>query len=72
MPMQFMAIERFRAGAKPVCAPPVFQRASGCVFQCDDLTLPQRWVAAWEHLTGFEIVPVVPGASAVADAVLGS
>jgi len=68
MPMQFMVIERFRA-------PPVLQRTSGRVFQvmqCDDLTLLQRWVAAWEDLTDFEIVPVVQGGSAVADAVLGS
>ena len=37
----------------------------------EDLTLLQRWVAAWEDVTEFEIVPVVAGGSAVADAVLG-
>jgi hypothetical protein len=39
--------------------------------QCDDVTLLQRWVGAWEDLADFEIVPVVSGGSAVADAVLG-
>jgi hypothetical protein len=88
--VQFMVIERFRSGARPV-----YERfrsegrlmpdgvafvASwvtadlGCVFQvmeCDDITLLQRWVAAWEDLAEFEILPVVPGGSPVADAVLG-
>jgi hypothetical protein len=41
-------------------------------MECDDITLLQRWVAAWEDLTEFEIVPVVHGGSAVGDAVLGS
>jgi hypothetical protein len=89
--MQFMVIERFRAGAKPV-----YERFAqrgrqmpdglefvaswvtadlGRVFQvmeCDDVTLLQRWVAAWEDVTEFEIVPVVAGGSAVAEAVQGS
>jgi hypothetical protein len=88
--MQFMVIERFRAGARPVYArfaergrqmpeglefvaswvtadlARVFQ-----VMECDDVTLLQRWVAAWEDLTDFEILPVVAGGSAVADAVEG-
>jgi len=41
-------------------------------MECDDLTLLQRWVAAWEDVTEFEIVPVVAGGSAVAEAVQGS
>jgi len=40
-------------------------------MECDDVTLLQRWVGAWEDLADFEIVPVVSGGSAVADAVLG-
>jgi len=88
--VQFMVIERFRVGAKPV-----YERFSsegrlmpdgvefvaswvtadlGRVFQvmeCEDLTLLQRWVAAWEDIAQFEIVPVVAGGSAVADAVQG-
>jgi hypothetical protein len=31
------------------------------LMECDDVTLLQRWVAAWCDLAGFEIVPVVPG-----------
>lgn len=31
------------------------------VMECDDVTLLQRWVAAWSDLVEFEIVPVVPG-----------
>jgi hypothetical protein len=30
-------------------------------MECDDVTLLQRWVAAWSHLIEFEIVPVVAG-----------
>ena len=40
------------------------------VMECDDVTLLQRWVAAWSDLIEFEIVPVVPGkdtAAALAD-----
>ena len=88
--MQFMVIERFRSGARPVyerfgtegrqmpdglefvaswvtadlCR--VFQ-----VMECADVTLLQQWVAAWEDIAEFEILPVVPGGSAVGDAVLG-
>ncbi len=88
--MQFMVIERFRAGARPV-----YERFGeqgrlmpdglnfvaswvsadlGRVFQvmeCDDITLLQQWVANWEDLVEFEIVPVAAGGSAVAEAVLG-
>ena len=31
------------------------------LMECDDVTLLQRWVAAWCHLIEFEIVPVVVG-----------
>jgi hypothetical protein len=40
------------------------------VMECDDVTLLQRWVAAWSQLIEFEIVPVVAGkdtAGALAD-----
>ena len=40
------------------------------VMECDDVTLLQRWVAAWSDLIEFEIVPVVAGketAAALAD-----
>lgn len=40
------------------------------VMECDDVTLLQRWVANWEDLADFEIVPVVAGGRAVAEAVL--
>ena len=39
------------------------------LMECDDITLLQAWVAGWEDLAEFEIVPVVDG-SRVADAVL--
>jgi len=38
------------------------------VMECDDLAKLQAWVADWEDLARFEIVPVVPG-SRVGDAV---
>jgi hypothetical protein len=41
------------------------------LMECDDVTLLQRWVGAWEDLADVEIVPVVSGGSPVADAVLG-
>jgi hypothetical protein len=88
--MQFMVIERFRAGARPIykrfgeqgrLMPDglVFVAAwvaadLGRVFQvmeCDDITLLQAWVANWEDIADFEIVPVVPG-SRVGDAVRAS
>ena len=40
------------------------------LMETDDVTLLQRWVAAWSDLTAFEIVPVVAGkdtAAALAD-----
>jgi hypothetical protein len=42
------------------------------VMECDDITRLQQWVANWEDLVEFEIVPVAGGGSAVAEAVLGS
>jgi Protein of unknown function (DUF3303) len=36
------------------------------LMECDDLALLQRWVAAWEDLVRFEIVPVTPSADAAA------
>jgi hypothetical protein len=38
------------------------------LMECDDLTKLQAWVAEWEDLADFEIVPVVPGGR-VGDAV---
>jgi hypothetical protein len=38
------------------------------LMQTDDVTLLQAWVANWEDLADFEIVPVVPGGR-VGDAV---
>jgi len=40
------------------------------LMRCDDVTLLQRWVAAWSDLVGFEIVPVATSketAAAIAD-----
>lgn len=34
------------------------------LMECSDVTLLQRWVAAWSDLVAFEIVPVVPGKDA--------
>ena len=31
------------------------------LMECDDVTLFQRWVAEWNDLMSFEIVPVVSG-----------
>jgi hypothetical protein len=87
--MQFMVIEKFRNGARPVyerferdgrlmpgedgiefVASWVSADLTRCfqVMECDDITLLQSWVANWEDLTDFEIVPVVAG-SRVGDAV---
>jgi hypothetical protein len=41
------------------------------LMECDDLTKLQAWVANWEDIADFEIVPVVPG-SRVGDAVRAS
>ena len=42
------------------------------VMECDDITLLQAWVANWEDIVEFEIVPVVSRGPAVIEAVLGS
>lgn len=34
------------------------------VFECEDVTLIQRWIARWADLCSFEVVPVVTGAEA--------
>ena len=77
--MQFMVIERFRKGARPVyerferdgrlmpshgiefVASWVSADLQRCfqVMECDDITLLQAWVANWEDLADFEIVPVL-------------
>jgi len=31
------------------------------LMECDDVVLLQQWVARWNDLVAFEIVPVVPG-----------
>jgi hypothetical protein len=86
--MQFMVIERFRAGARPIyerldrrgrMLPDGLEFVAswvtadlGRVFQvmeCDDVSLLQRWVASWEDLADFEILPVVPGGERVGAAV---
>jgi hypothetical protein len=36
------------------------------LMECDDVALLQRWVAAWEDLARFEVVPVTPSAGAAA------
>ena len=36
------------------------------LMEADDVTLLQRWVAAWSDLAEFEIVPVVAGKDAAA------
>jgi hypothetical protein len=41
------------------------------LMECDDITQLQAWVAHWEDLADFEIVPVVPG-SRVGDAIRAS
>jgi hypothetical protein len=85
--MQFMVIEHFRNGARPIyerferdgrlmpeglefVASWVTADLQRCfqVMECDDVTLLQAWVAGWEDLADFEIVPVVIG-SRVGDAV---
>ena len=42
---------------------PSFQRCFQ-VMECEDVTLLQAWVANWEDLTDFEIMPVVKSAEA--------
>ncbi|MEV4514036.1 DUF3303 family protein [Dactylosporangium sp. NPDC049525] len=36
------------------------------LMECDDLTLLMTWIARWSDLVDFEVVPVVPSASAAA------
>jgi hypothetical protein len=36
------------------------------LMECEDVTLLQRWVAAWSDLIEFEIVPVAPGTDTAA------
>ncbi|HVZ00281.1 MAG TPA: DUF3303 family protein [Dongiaceae bacterium] len=36
------------------------------VMECDDVTLLQRWAAAWSDLVAFEIVPVTEGKATAA------
>jgi hypothetical protein len=31
------------------------------LMECEDVTLMQRWIAAWSDLMEFEVVPVVAG-----------
>ena len=85
--MQFMVIEHFVSGARPIyerfardgrlmpeglefVASYVTADLTRCfqVMECEDITLLQAWVANWEDLADFEIVPVVAG-SRVGDAV---
>ena len=40
------------------------------LMECDDPALLQQWIASWEDLARFEIVPVTPSREA-ATAVLG-
>ena len=88
--MQFMVIERFRAGAAPVyerfgergrLVPDGVEFVASWVtadlrrvfqvMECDDITLLQAWVANWEDIVEFEIVPVVSTGPSVVEAVLG-
>ncbi|WP_327011853.1 DUF3303 domain-containing protein [Dactylosporangium sp. NBC_01737] len=36
------------------------------LMECDDLSLLMTWIARWSDLVDFEVVPVVPSASASA------
>ena len=36
------------------------------VMECDDRALLDRWIAAWQDLVDFEVVPVVSSAEAAA------
>jgi hypothetical protein len=37
----------------------------GCfqLMECDDAALLQEWIAGWEDLVEFEVVPVVPSSA---------
>jgi hypothetical protein len=36
------------------------------IMECDDPSLVAQWTACWEDLIGFEVIPVVTSAEAVA------
>jgi len=36
------------------------------VMECDDRQLIERWMASWQDLVDFEVIPVVTSAAAVA------
>lgn len=36
------------------------------LMECNDVTLLQRWIAEWNDLMAFEVVPVVPGSDTAA------
>ena len=36
------------------------------LMECDDLALLQQWIARWEDICRFEVVPVTPSAVASA------
>ena len=36
------------------------------VMECDDESLLQAWIARWEDLVEFEVIPVIPSADAAA------
>ena len=36
------------------------------IMECDDPSLLEQWMARWEHLTEFEVIPVMTSAEAVA------
>ncbi len=65
---------RFRARGR--LAPPGLHYVSSWVsedgarcyqlMECDDRSLLDRWIAQWDDLVGFEIVPVISSAEAAA------
>ena len=46
------------------------------VMECDNRALLDRWIAAWQDIVDFEVIPVITSAEAAArvlsDAVLGT
>ncbi|HEX6371019.1 MAG TPA: DUF3303 family protein [Longimicrobium sp.] len=36
------------------------------VMECDDAALLREWMAAWDDIVDFEVVPVIPSADAAA------
>ena len=65
---------RFRARGR--LAPPGLRYVSSWVsaagdrcyqlMECDDVALLEQWMAAWEDLVDFEVVPVISSAEAAA------